>query len=240
MSVEVTNQVSVLFAPFKALVIGANGAIGKAFVDELRQDANCEHVETLSRSLNPGFDLLNESSLKNYAQACSSSGPFQLIVDATGALTINGIGPEKSLKGLGQMSLVENFQVNAIGPILTLKYFSPLLASGNSIYAKLSARVGSISDNQTGGWYGYRASKAALNMLLQTAAIELQRKNSFLSVVALQPGTVRSKLSEPFTGSVPNLLEPKQSVEGMLQTLRNLKPRQGAQFLDYKSEFISW
>ena len=240
MDIEVTNQASALDAPFKALVIGASGAIGNAFMHALQKDVNCEHVEILSRSANPGFDLLNESSLQRYAQACSSSGPFQLIIDATGALTINGVSPEKSLTALRNESLAENFQINAIGPILTLKYFSSLLAPGNSIYAKLSARVGSISDNQKGGWYGYRASKAALNMLLQTAAIELQRKNPHTSVVALQPGTVRSKLSEPFTKAVPHLLEPEQSVAGMLKTLRNVKTKHGAQFLDYKGESITW
>ena len=106
MDIEVTNQASALDAPFKALVIGASGAIGNAFMHALQKDVNCEHVEILSRSANPGFDLLNESSLQRYAQACSSSGPFQLIIDATGALTINGVSPEKSLTALRNESQI--------------------------------------------------------------------------------------------------------------------------------------
>ena len=108
------------------------------------------------------------------------------------------------------------------------------------MYAKLSARVGSISDNTKGGWYGYRAAKAALNMLLQTAAIELQRKNSQLRVVALQPGTVRSNLSQAFASSVPHLLEPAESVAGMLSALKTLTPKSGAHYVDYRGEHIQW
>jgi NAD(P)-dependent dehydrogenase (short-subunit alcohol dehydrogenase family) len=104
----------------------------------------------------------------------------------------------------------------------------------------LSARVGSIADNHKGGWYGYRASKAALNMLLQTAAIELQRKNAALRVVALQPGTVRSELSRPFSAGVSKLLEPAESVGGMLTTLQALQPRPGAHFVDYQGNEIPW
>jgi NAD(P)-dependent dehydrogenase (short-subunit alcohol dehydrogenase family) len=123
---------------------------------------------------------------------------------------------------------------------MLLRHFAPLLAPGPSIYAKLSARVGSISDNHKGGWYGYRASKAALNMLLQTAAIELQRKNPQLRVVALQPGTVRSELSRPFAAGVAQLLEPADSVAGMLAALRNLQPTSGAHFVDYQGQPIPW
>ena len=121
-----------------------------------------------------------------------------------------------------------------------LRYFAPLLATGPTIYAKLSARVGSISDNKKGGWYGYRAAKAALNMFLQTAAIELQRKNADLHVVALQPGTVRSALSQPFISSAPQVLAPDESVAGMLTVLKNLKPKSGAHYLDYKGDAIDW
>jgi NAD(P)-dependent dehydrogenase (short-subunit alcohol dehydrogenase family) len=100
--------------------------------------------------------------------------------------------------------------------------------------------VGSISDNHKGGWYGYRASKAALNMFLQTAAIELQRKNALLKVVALQPGTVRSRLSQPFSANVPHLLEPSESVTGMLRALGRLQAKQGAHFVDYQGQEITW
>ena len=135
---------------------------------------------------------------------------------------------------------MQSLLVNAIGPAMVLRYFSPLLAKGSSVYAKLSARVGSITDNGKGGWYGYRSSKAALNMLLQTAAIELQRKNPNLCVVALQPGTVKSKLSEPFINASIALLEPQESVAGMLGALKALQPKSGAYFLDHKGLEIPW
>ena len=226
--------------PFKALVIGASGAIGQAFVTALSSEPNCLHVETVSRANNAGFDLLDEASIQQCAQTCRSAGPYQIIIDATGALTIEGVGPEKSLASLKQDTLTKNFEVNAIGPVLMLRYFAPLLAAGPTIYAKLSARVGSISDNKKGGWYGYRAAKAALNMFLQTAAIELQRKNAELHVVALQPGTVRSALSQPFISSAPQVLAPDESVAGMLTVLKNLKPKSGAHYLDYKGDAIDW
>ena len=224
---------------FKALVIGANGAIGSAFVDAFRSDPNCTHVELVSRE-SSGFDLLDSESIRLQATLSGSSGPFAIIIDATGALEIQGVGPEKSLNSLNAEQLTQSFLVNAIGPSLVLRHFSPLLASGASLYAKLSARVGSISDNKKGGWYGYRASKAALNMMLQTAAIELQRKNTNLRVVAQQPGTVRSKLSNPFASSQMNLLEPHESVLGMLTALKNLPVKSGAHFIDYQGNEIPW
>jgi NAD(P)-dependent dehydrogenase (short-subunit alcohol dehydrogenase family) len=234
-------MVTSLFAhDYRALVIGAHGAIGRAFASALLQDPRCVHVEQVSRAIGSGFDLRDERSMSTQARACSGAGPYHLIVDATGALTIDGVGPEKSLAALQPERLAKAFQLNAIGPVLVLRHFAPLLAPGASIYAKLSARVGSISDNHKGGWYGYRASKAALNMLLQTAAIELQRKNAQLRVVALQPGTVRSDLSQPFSAGVEQLLEPADSVAGMLAALQGLQPRHGAHFVDYRGQDIPW
>lgn len=225
---------------YRALVIGASGAIGQGFVAALQDDPHCAHVEMVSRTSGSGFDLLDADSLAAQAAASAGNGPYHLIVDATGALTIDGVGPEKSLASVQPEVLAKSFQLNAIGPLLLLRHFAPLLAPGPSIYAKLSARVGSISDNHKGGWYGYRASKAALNMFLQTAAIELQRKQPELRVVALQPGTVRSNLSKPFSAGVPKLLEPAESVAGMLATLRGLHAQQGAHYVDYLGQKIPW
>ena len=225
---------------YKALVIGSSGAIGGAFVAAFRADANCTHVDVVSRQSGSGFDLLNAESISAQASLARAMGPFAIIVDATGALNIHGVGPEKSLGSVNADHLTQSFLVNAIGPALVMRHFAPLLAKGSSVYAKLSARVGSIADNQKGGWYGYRASKAALNMVLQTAAIELQRKNPSLRVVALQPGTVRSKLSDPFTTSQTHLLEPNDSVLGMLTALKSLPAKTGAYFVDYKGAEIPW
>jgi NAD(P)-dependent dehydrogenase (short-subunit alcohol dehydrogenase family) len=231
---------SLFDAGYKALVIGASGAIGGAFVSAFQADPRCVLVTQVSRSQTPGFDMLNELSIQRQAQECLGSGPFHIIIDATGALTIDGVGPEKSLASLHEDTLMKNFHINAVAPVLALRHFAPLLAPGPSVYAKLSARVGSISDNTKGGWYGYRAAKAALNMLLQTAAIELQRKNADLRVVALQPGTVRSNLSQAFANSVPHLLEPAESAAGMLAALKKLTPKSGAHYVDYKGEPIAW
>jgi NAD(P)-dependent dehydrogenase (short-subunit alcohol dehydrogenase family) len=172
--------------------------------------------------------------------AAQSQGPFQLIIDATGALTIDGQGPEKHMGALNATQLSRAFEVNTIGPALLLKHFVPLLATEQrSIYAKLSARVGSISDNGKGGWYGYRAAKAALNMVLQTAAIEAARKRPQLIVAAMQPGTVASNLSAPFVPA-QDCLTPAQSVAGLLSALDDLPAKAAAHFVDYKGASIPW
>ena len=225
---------------YKALVVGSSGVIGGAFAQAFFSDPQCTHVELVSRGSQSNFDLTNHESISAQATLSSAKGPYEIIIDATGAIAINGVGPEKALHSLRPDQLMQSFLVNAIGPAMVLRYFSPLLANGASVYAKLSARVGSITDNGKGGWYGYRSSKAALNMLLQTAAIELQRKNPNLCVVALQPGTVKSKLSEPFVNNSVALLEPRESVAGMLIALRALQPKSGAYFLDHKGLEIPW
>jgi short-subunit dehydrogenase len=227
-------------ADFKALVIGASGALGAAFVAHLEHDPACVEVIGVSRANTPGFDLQDAASIERLGQAMAARGPFHLIVDATGALTIAGVGPEKSLAMLSADALTRSLAINTIGPALLLRALAPSLASGDAIYAKLSARVGSIADNRKGGWYGYRASKAAMNMVLQTAAIELQRRNPALRVVALQPGTVRSQLSAPFASGVSQLLEPQESVAGLVNALMALPPKTGAHFTDYQGHDIAW
>ena len=235
-------DLSPLFAsgPYKALVVGSGGAIGAAFAQAFCADPQCGHVELISRGSQSDFDLSNHESIRAQATLASGKGPYHIIVDATGAIAINGVGPEKALSSLHPDHLMQAFLINAIGPALVLRHFSPLLAKGASVYAKLSARVGSITDNKKGGWYGYRSSKAALNMILQSAAIELQRKNPDLRVIALQPGTVQSRLSQPFLNSSINVIEPQVSVNGMLHALKELPPKSGAYFLDYKGIEIPW
>ncbi len=223
---------------YRALVLGASGALGCAFVEALQADTACAAVVGLSRSLQPSFHLEDEASIA--AAAAALNGPFHLIIDATGALTIDGQGPEKHMGALNATQLARAFEVNTIGPALLLKHFLPLLASRErSIYAKLSARVGSLSDNRKGGWYGYRAAKAALNMVLQTAAIEAARKRPQLVVAAMQPGTVASRLSEPFVPA-HDCLTPAQSVAGLLSALDGLPAQAGAHFVDYQGLAIPW
>ncbi|WP_442763173.1 SDR family NAD(P)-dependent oxidoreductase [Malikia spinosa] len=224
---------------YSALVLGASGAIGQAFVTLLQSDPRCAGVTALSRSSQPGFDLRDPASLERLALELAGQGPFQLVIDATGALTLNGRSPEKRLDELDAQALLDAMSVNAIGPALLLKRLLPRLASGERvIWAKLSARVGSIEDNRKGGWYGYRAAKAALNMLLQTAAIEIARRRPLAVVAALQPGTVRSGLSQPFVGAQAQ--DPLESAGRLLQVLDALEPTGRAQFVDHAGQSIPW
>ena len=224
---------------YRALVIGASGTIGAAFVSALQTDSHCAQVTELSRRTTPGFTLEDEASIAAAANTLKDQGPFALIIDATGALTIDGVGPEKHLGALDASKLLRSFQVNTVGPALLLKHFLPLLRNERAIFAKLSARVGSISDNQKGGWYGYRASKAALNMMLQTAGIEFARKNKQAVIVALQPGTVASPLSQPLA-SASHTISAAESASGLLKSIDALEPRSGAHFVDYAGQPIAW
>ena len=227
-----------LGASYRALVLGATGALGAAFVEALQADAACVDVVGLSRSSQPSFRLEDEASMA--VAAAALEGPFQLIIDATGALTLDGQGPEKHMGALNAEQLARAFEINTIGPALLLKHFVPLLGTEQRcIYAKLSARVGSISDNRKGGWYGYRAAKAALNMVLQTVAIEASRKRPQLVVAAMQPGTVASNLSAPFVPA-KDCLTPAQSVAGLLRALDALPAQAAAHFVDHQGEAIAW
>ena len=167
-------------------------------------------------------------------------GPFELIVDATGALHIDGVGPEKRLHDLSADRLSRAFMVNAIGPALLMKHFIPLLPSqSRCMFATLSARVGSITDNRKGGWYGYRASKAARNMLLRTAAVEACRQRPEAIFVALQPGTVRSRLSAPFAAGA-DAMDPDVAAARLLDAIDALPARGEAVFIDYRGQPIEW
>ncbi len=225
---------------YRAVVLGASGAIGSALLAAVQSDARCAQVLAYSRSSHPGFELEDEARIAACAAHAASHGPLHLVLDATGALHIDGHGPEKRLGALDPQRLARAFAVNAIGPALLLKHFVPLLAADAPVvFATLSARVGSIEDNRSGGWYGYRASKAALNMLLQTAAIEAARTRPLAVFAALQPGTVASKLSGPFV-SAADALTPAASATGMLAALDALQPTGRAQFVDYRGSVIPW
>jgi NAD(P)-dependent dehydrogenase (short-subunit alcohol dehydrogenase family) len=186
---------------YTAVVLGASGARGAACLHHLEADPRCARVVGLSRRSTPALVLEDETSMARCAAYLREHAPVHLVVDATGALSIDGRGPEKRLADLDGDTLLRAMQINATGPMLAMKHLLPLLARQERvIWAKLSARVGSIEDNHKGGWYAYRASKAALNMLLQTAAIETARQRPLAVIAALQPGTVRSRLSQPFVG----------------------------------------
>lgn len=230
---------------YTAVVLGASGALGQAFVQALQSDARCGRVLGLARRPegrtpgSPALVLDDEATLAACAAWLAPQGPLHLVVDATGALTLDGRGPEKHLDELDANHLARAFAVNTIGPALALKHLGPLLATQErAIWAKLSARVGSIGDNRKGGWYGYRAAKAALNMVLQTAAIELGRRRPHLVVAALQPGTVRSNLSRPFVGEAGTA--PAKAAQALLAVLHQLPAAANAQFVDHRGQTLPW
>jgi NAD(P)-dependent dehydrogenase (short-subunit alcohol dehydrogenase family) len=214
-----------------AVVIGAGGGIGAALVSALAASEGFGTVHALSRSpvqqddrIRTGaIDVTDEASIA--AAAADIGAPVDLVIVATGMLHEAGRMPEKSLRALDSAALARIFQVNTIGPALVLKHFAPLLARDRrSVIGVLSARVGSISDNRSGGWYGYRASKAALNMIVKCAAIEIARTRPQAICVALHPGTVDTPLSLPFQANVPaqKLFTPEHSAQSLLAVLGGL------------------
>ena len=219
-------------APRRALVIGSSGAIGSAIKSSL--ESSGASVTEFSRSHGSGtaqyaIDLTSEKSIEAAAYRIREDAPFSAIFLATGLLHDSEVRPEKSLRDIDQEGLTRLFAVNAIGPALVAKHFVPLLPrQGRCIFAALSARVGSISDNRLGGWYGYRASKAALNMIIKTLAIEVARTRPDAICVGLHPGTVDSGLSKPFQRGVPpqRLFSPDRAATHLLKVIDNLTPAQ--------------
>lgn len=212
----------------RAAVIGASGGIGAALVNALRA-RGCE-VHPLLRSatqVEQFIDIEDEASIAAAAQRLSAAGPFDLIIVATGLLQGAGVTPEKRWNDLSAEALAKSFAVNAAGPVLVAKHFLPLLPrKGRAGFAALSARVGSIGDNTLGGWYSYRASKAALNMLVKTLAIELARQRPEAFCAALHPGTVDTGLSQPFQRGVAaeRLFTPDFAAQRLLDVLDGLGP----------------
>jgi len=226
---------------YQALVIGASGGIGAAVAQRIESDSRCGQVMRLSRSNDAGFDITDEESVAAQARSLRRQNhTFALIFDATGALDIGGHGPEKSLSRLDPAVLAEAFAVNCLGPALLLKHFAPLLVrDGKCIFASLSARVGSIGDNRLGGWYSYRASKAALNQILRTAAVEIARKRPEAVVAALHPGTVRTSLTEAYAGG-RSTFSPADSAAKLLAVLDQLDASRSGGFFAYDGSAIPW
>ena len=210
----------------RVAIIGAGGGIGAALVEALATSGRYETVFALSRHPAGGdggvvvTDRIDVAHPPSIAAAAERIGRrLDLVIVATGLLHDAGGGPERSLKVLDAERLARSFAINTIGPALVLKHFAPLLRRDRrAVIACLSARVGSISDNRTGGWYGYRASKAALNQIVRTAAIEIARSHPEAVCVALHPGTVATGLSAPFQRNVPTgkLLTPAFAAERLL------------------------
>ena len=217
-----------------AIVIGASGSIGNAFIRLLVERNNIETIYAFARTevsfdsakvQSRLIDIEDEESIRQAAELVAKKIQPDLIIVATGMLHSAEIGPEKSLRDLSAAKFQRLFTVNAVCPALIAKHFLPALPRDRrAVFAALSARVGSISDNRLGGWYAYRASKAALNMILKNAAIEINRRHKQAIVVGLHPGTVDSALSKPFQGSVAQdkLFTPEFSAQKLLQVIDKL------------------
>ncbi|MEP3047608.1 MAG: SDR family NAD(P)-dependent oxidoreductase [Roseibium sp.] len=225
-----------------AVIIGATGGIGSAIAREAEISGRYDRVIRFSRSSSPPVNLLDETSVEAAARWLKDQpGEIALIFDATGALTLGDQKPEKSWRELDPAAMAEAFAVNAIGPALLMKHFLPLLPKGRrSVFASLSARVGSIGDNKLGGWYGYRASKAALNQLLKTASVELKRKKPKAICVALHPGTVRTSLTDGFAKSGLDVQDPELAASRLLAVVDGLKSDDTGYFLDHLGKPVPW
>lgn len=226
-------------SPFRALIIGSSGTIGSAFVELLENHPSCEAVYGIHRNSPHPINYEDLSTVASAAASLANEGPFQLIINTIGILHSEHWMPEKKLDDLNAEQLQMLMQINAIGPGLTIKHFSKLLDPAHSVMATLSAKVGSIEDNRLGGWYSYRASKAALNMLIKTASIEFSRTKPNTALVALHPGTVNSRLSKPFKGE--QIGRPPLDAGGdMLNVLLSLNKEDSGSFISYSGERLPW
>ncbi|MCI4661784.1 MAG: C factor, cell signaling protein [Neomegalonema sp.] len=226
---------------YRALVIGATGAIGGALSDALSRDPRCSEVIGLGRGAGSLPELSDEAA---FGAAIAASGPVSLVLIATGALIIDDRKPEKRLQALSEDSMAAQFRLNTILPALAIKHSLALLPrQDRCVIAALSARVGSIEDNRLGGWTSYRAAKAALNQVIRCAGIELRRTHPQAVIAALHPGTVESPLSAPFRpegAARPEVQTPEQSAAGLLRVVDGLRPGQSGGFFAYDGSAIPY
>ncbi len=225
------------------LVIGGTGAIGKAVADEL-SNLGFKEILIFGRKTNPGIDFNNEKSIELVAKFVKEKNkPVSIIFDATGILhdQNNNQMPEKTLKQIDFEFIKKNFLINAIGPALLIKHLVPLMDTENkSVFATLSAKVGSISDNGYGGWYSYRAAKAALNQLIKTASIEMKMKSKQAIFLALHPGTVKSDLSAPFQKTNLKIQEPEESAKNLIQINNKETINDTGKFFNWDGSELPW
>jgi NAD(P)-dependent dehydrogenase (short-subunit alcohol dehydrogenase family) len=231
-----------------ALVIGASGGLGAAMLAQLEASEEYAQVLGLSRSRSlasaPQLDITQEASMAAsaawLAKACEAQ-PLRLLIVATGMLHHQTRGPERSLSQLDAAYLQQVMAINAVGPALLLKHFAPLLPREGTVkLVFISAKVGSIGDNALGGWYGYRASKAALNQIVKTASIELARRNKSMCCVAMHPGTVATALSEPFAKTGLNVRPADTAAREILAVVNGLSPADNGKFWDYQGHELPW
>jgi len=224
-----------------AVVIGNSGSIGSAMEKEL-SDQGFKNIIGFNRSSNPQLDLLNEQTIAQSAQFIKDKNiPVCLVFDATGLLHDENNMPEKTYKNIDSMFMRKNFEINVMGPALIMKYFLPLLdKKEKSIFVTISAKVGSISDNRYGGWYSYRASKAALNQMIKTVSIEMKIKNQNAVCLAIHPGTVESKLSNPFQKNDLTIQSAQESAKNIYKILSISNLKDTGSFYNWDGTKIGW
>ena len=227
------------------VVIGSTGGIGSALVRALNIALPAGQVLALSRSSVPALDLLQEESLSRAAafiaqQSQATGRRLRLVINATGTLH-KPHPPEKSWTQLDGTAMAQVFAINTLGPALLMKHLLPLLPrEGKAVFATLSAKVGSIGDNRLGGWYSYRASKAALNQMVRTAAIELRRRHPEALCVALHPGTVETGLSTPFAKTGLDVVSPALAASRLLQVIDGLTASDSGGFFNHDGTALPW
>lgn len=226
------------------VIIGATGGIGSALIDRFSSDTS-NQVFALGRRrpriVRENIDYLpidfdEEPSLETAARFCTAEAPVDVVVNTVGVLHGDGLYPEKSIREVSDTALGTYFHTNTICSALALKHFLwTLPRQRRGVYASLSARVGSIEDNRLGGWYGYRASKAAHNMLIKTVAIEFKRTHRHGLIIGIHPGTVDTKLSEPFTGDLPEerVFTPDYAARQIMMLMERVRPEQSGEILAY-------
>jgi NAD(P)-dependent dehydrogenase (short-subunit alcohol dehydrogenase family) len=232
------------------VVVGATGGVGSAIFDLLSRDSTYASVLPTSRSRESRggtpyvyLDVTDEASIARAAERCRRRDGLDLVIVASGILhDVPAWGPEKSWSDIDPDNLARSFAVNCTGPALVAKHFLPLLATDRrAVFAALAARVGSIGDNRLGGWYAYRASKAALAMTIRTLAIELRRKAPEAICIGLHPGTVDTHLSGPFQSRVPEgrLFEPRFAAQKLLQVVAGAQPEDSGNVIAWDGQTIA-
>jgi NAD(P)-dependent dehydrogenase (short-subunit alcohol dehydrogenase family) len=248
-----SSLISSLTDGARVVIVGANGGIGSALVDTLASDERVAQVFALSRRSATGagalvepviVDITDEQSVRSAATICGEPGPVDLVVIATGMLHRPAdIQPEKRLKDIDSSAMEEVLCINTVAPAILAKYLLPVMRRDHkAVFAAISARVGSIGDNRLGGWASYRASKAALNMLIRTFSIEHSRTHPESLVLALHPGTTDTALSRPFQKNVPagKLFSPQFTATRLLQVIDNLRPEASGGFFAWDGEPIDY
>ena len=224
-----------------AVIFGAKGGIGAAVLAAASSSGRFSSVMGFPTDKDAALDITNETEIKHAASKASANGQIRLELVATGVLSSRGAKVEKRLEDITPESVLAAFRVNTLGPLLVAKHFLPLLPrSGKSVFAAISARLGSIGDNRLGGWYSYRASKAALNQAIRTSSIELARRAPDAICLALHPGTVDTGLARPFSGTRRPTLKPSDSAAMLLSVIDDATWRNSGEFLDQNGLKIPW